>query len=449
MQNKILNHYLSQDLTTQPNFFDIQSQCNKINSNSLNTQSQGFVYKTESFDNRSLENKTENVRMDSTSTTVNAKISSIDCKSNNVEPKIKHLDDQSLELKTKNLVSQERDITVQILHCLHEINRRRYFAKRGYPSLFEYAVKELKYSESQAHRRISAMRLIQELPEVEQKLADGYLTLATVAQAQTFFRQETKTTGVARNSEQKRELLTKLEGQSKRTVEKTLIELCPKIIQTKETLKPIADKLYELKIVLTESQQQKLERLKELKSQNSTAEILDWMMDLALNKIDPLNKKPSRIRNKNLNVQSEPKHKINSAAGSKEIARSESISNSNLTKADLVNQRVSDSAGVDLQSDSYSRRAVSVPGKVKRVIPSGFKKQLWARSGGQCEFVEPVTGRRCDCRRLLEIDHIKPLGIGGTSDFKNLRLVCRTHNQLFAMQVFGQKHMAQFLPGIK
>jgi 5-methylcytosine-specific restriction endonuclease McrA len=318
---------------------------------------------------------------------------------------IRKLDDKTLDQQTKNLVGQERELTVQILHYLQEINRRRYFAKRGYPSLFEYAVKELKYSESQAHRRIAAMRLVNDIPEVEEKLSNGHLTLATVAQAQTFFRQESKATGIARNNDQKRDLLKKLEGKSKRTVEKTLIELCPKLVQSRETLKPIATEFYELKITMTQSQQQKLERLKELKNTQSTAEIIDWMMDLALTKVDPL-KKPK--------------------VGYSKAKRSNS----------------------ETQKKS-AQRAVSIPGKVNRYIPRDFKQNLWIRSGGQCEFVDHLTERRCECRMHLQIDHIQPIGLGGKTAQENLRLVCRSHNQLFAIQSFGSQQMAKFLPDLR
>jgi hypothetical protein len=327
---------------------------------------------------------------------------------------IRNLDDQTLEMKTKNLVGQERELTVQILHYLQEINRRRYFANRGYPSLFEYAVKELKYSESQAHRRISAMRLIQELPEVEQKLSIGDLTLATVSQAQTFFRQETKSTGVIRNVEQKRNLLRQLEGQSKRTVEKTLVELCPKTFQTKETLRPIAEDLYELKITLTKSQQQKLTILAELKSGLTKAETLEWMMDLALKKVDPLSN-PKITKAKDIPTDSK--------------------------KSDPISK---------LQTNEKPLQCTApIPGKVNRYITKDFKQTLWIRSAGQCEFVDPLTKRRCECRKHLQVDHIYPLGLGGKTDIKNLRLVCRSHNQLFAIQSYGIQHMAKYLPDLR
>src|SRR5690349_17009947 len=73
-------------------------------------------------------------------------------------------------------------------HHLCEIERRNLFCDVGYGSLFDYAVHELKYSEGQASRRINAMRLIKEIPQVEKSIANGELNLTNVAQAQTLFR---------------------------------------------------------------------------------------------------------------------------------------------------------------------------------------------------------------------------------------------------------------------
>ncbi len=49
----------------------------------------------------------------------------------------------------------------------------------------------------------------------------------------------------------------------------------------------------------------------------------------------------------------------------------------------------------------------------------------------------------------LEIDHIKPFSVGGLATQENLRLRCRSHNQLAAINVFGQTTMARFVPRIR
>ena len=92
----------------------------------------------------------------------------------------------------KGLVGEERKILAQILEYLREVERRKIFLEIGYPSLFEFCIRELGYSEGSAQRRISAMRLIRAIPEIKPKIVSGELSLSVVSQAQTFFRSQEK-----------------------------------------------------------------------------------------------------------------------------------------------------------------------------------------------------------------------------------------------------------------
>jgi 5-methylcytosine-specific restriction endonuclease McrA len=48
------------------------------------------------------------------------------------------------------------------------------------------------------------------------------------------------------------------------------------------------------------------------------------------------------------------------------------------------------------------------------------------------------TKNRCQEKRGLEFDHIKPFALGGTNDIKNIRLLCRNCNQREAFKIFGE-----------
>ena len=93
-----------------------------------------------------------------------------------------------------------------------------------------------------------------------------------------------------------------------------------------------------------------------------------------------------------------------------------------------------------------NRTALSAP-KPARLIPAMVRRIVWQRDRGQCSYVSPLTGQRCDCRRGLEIDHKKSFALGGKHELENLRLLCRSHNQLHAIEVFGEKHMEKYLKG--
>ena len=118
---------------------------------------------------------------------------------------IKQLSNKELFLHTKLLVQKERSIHIQVLRHLAEIDSRKLFFKQGFFSLFDYAVRELGYSEGAAYRRIKAMKLCRELPETANRLQSGRLSLSAASQLQVFFEKQNKKV----KDEEKKALLLK------------------------------------------------------------------------------------------------------------------------------------------------------------------------------------------------------------------------------------------------
>jgi hypothetical protein len=278
--------------------------------------------------------------------------------------------------KTQSLAQKERALTLEVLSHLLEIERRSLYAEIGYSSLFEYAVKELKYSESAAQRRISSMRLIRDLPEVESKIESGKPSLSSLSQAQVFFRQEKI------EAEAKLEILTSLEGKSTRDVEKELVSRSSepaKLIP--EKLRAVSETHTELRLLLDDALLKDLEELKCLLAKrlatSNMKETLAYAVRRTLKELRP----------------KEPK---------------------NLPPAPAV--------------------------KKSRYVPRDIQRQVWKRDGAQCTYCH--QGKRCGSRYGLEMDHIKPFSMGGTSTLENLRLRCRAHNQLAAIVDLGAGKMA-------
>jgi 5-methylcytosine-specific restriction endonuclease McrA len=78
-----------------------------------------------------------------------------------------------------------------------------------------------------------------------------------------------------------------------------------------------------------------------------------------------------------------------------------------------------------------------------RYISAAVRREVWQRDGGRCAWVS-ADGRRCESRWQLELDHVMPVALGGTSVASNLWIACRIHNLLRAEQVFGRECMARF-----
>ena len=128
---------------------------------------------------------------------------------------IKIWTDQCLITHTKTLVENERKLTAEVLEFLREIERRRLFAARGYSSLHQFVVQELKYSDGAAHRRIASMRLIKDLPQAQAAIEDGSLSLSTAATLQTFFRNEKINQEKEYSPDEKAEIMNQAQGKSK------------------------------------------------------------------------------------------------------------------------------------------------------------------------------------------------------------------------------------------
>jgi hypothetical protein len=193
-----------------------------------------------------------------------------------------HLSDTQLNFDTKSLAAEERRVQLVLLHHLLELDRRKLFLSLGFGSLFDYVVKELKYSESSAYRRIQAMKLLRDLPQVEDKLAQGSLTLTAASQLQSLFKKE----DVAQ--EVKLELVNKAENKSSREVERQILQFQGATSQASEKIKQVSAEMVELKLTIPTELKEKLDQLRlqfsHVDPEMSYISLLEHLCDKALPK---------------------------------------------------------------------------------------------------------------------------------------------------------------------
>lgn len=410
---------------------------------------------------------------------------------------LNHLNDAELLSQTQQLVQNERQLLTQILHHLKEVEKRKLFADLGYRSLFEYAVKELKYSEGQAGRRIQAIRMIKELPEVEEKIADGRLSLSNLSQAQSYFHESMKAAPDKRlKTSEKLQVLESLENKSAREGQKILIKLHPQVALPKERERPLTESHTEVRFVMTEDIKVRLEELRALLGSKgatmSLAELISYMAqvsiydlrikkfgksralaegrerasskeDLILNKTqdshesaihaghvsaarasnDPATRMGDHLAAPMYHVSTAPTNSMPAAStssvsvvptNSMPTASTNSVSatSTNSVSATSTNPGsttpTSELQGVIRRRSSrenkrcYSRTS-------QRYISKAIQHQIWMRDQGRC--------RNCGAQRNLNIDHIKPIALGGRSTPENLRLLCFNCNQRQAIKIFG------------
>lgn len=308
---------------------------------------------------------------------------------------LRRLSNQNLIDDLKGLVSRERQLLTKLLHYLKEVEQRKLYAGRGYDSLFSFMREELGYSEAAADRRIKAMRLIVDLPEVEEKIATDTLSLTVASTVQRFIKKEEKKRREEKQAplpkSEKLDLIRTLEGQSIRDCEKKLAQISPETALPKDKTRIITEEKVHISFTANQRLLRKINRLKILtyhqNPQGHYEPLFEKALDLALEKLDP-QKRAKTPHRKN------PKPR------------------------------------------PHLTPTPAQESKPKRHIPQTLRQQVWLRDQGRCQYQDKQTGKKCLSQYMLEIDHALPYSLGGPHTPENLRLHCRTHNQYRAELLF-------------
>jgi 5-methylcytosine-specific restriction endonuclease McrA len=341
--------------------------------------------------------------------------------------------------RTQDLVVVERRATMDLIEHLREIERRMLFLEMGYSSLFEFVVKHLGLSEGSAQRRISAMRLIRDVPEARAKLDSGEITLSNASQIQTVFRAAAQAqrsslrgaqepgiqvndpsslVGKTLDLDSKKRILEEISGMTQKECQSKLLELVPQAAaKLMERDRQISEEKFELKLVISKDLHDRIEELKVLLShslrQGGVAELLEYLVN-----------QETKRQEKKKGVQ----------AGTGAEARNEKPPE----ESEEISVRSPEIAGV-AKSTATAVRTETVRSSSRQAIPRAIQREVWKRAKGCCQYPG------CSSRFRLEMDHILPYAQGGESSAENLRLLCRAHNMKHAVESYGFELMSSYL----
>ena len=240
------------------------------------------------------------------------------------------LPDQVLLAQTRNLARHEQALQILVLDHLREIEARALHLRRGYSSLFDYAVRELGYSDGAAWRRIKAMRLCSDTPLARERLEDGSLSMSAAAQLQNTFERLDRTatrggrttdhttpgvlpSGAAPaapaavqqpvlplNGAAREELVDRATGKSTREVKQMLASVDPESAVPDDRVRALGCGRWELKVVIDTECQCGLEQLKNLLSHvdphQTVGQLVGRLVRDGLDRYDPA--RPRRGRGK-------------------------------------------------------------------------------------------------------------------------------------------------------
>jgi 5-methylcytosine-specific restriction endonuclease McrA len=286
------------------------------------------------------------------------------------------------------LVKSERKITNKGLQtiCLAECQQTP--LALGYKDTRDWLIRGHGYSEPAANRRVQAAQLLNDVPEISEKIEQGKVNLTTLSQTQRTLKAQQKATGQKVSIEEKKVALDKIEGKRSREVEKELEALFPDAVVHEERCINKRDGGKILVIELSEDDANEFKRAREVLSHAmpdaSLGQILGRLAKEFHQRKDPLRKPTSSRR------------------------------------------------------PTSQRKAVTVK---HGSMTSLTRRELIRRAGGKCSFVNQRTGVKCESRWQLEVDHVIPKAKGGTDEPSNLRCLCRKHNQFVADAEFGREFM--------
>ncbi|MNJ96638.1 hypothetical protein D3C87_143670 [compost metagenome] len=308
---------------------------------------------------------------------------------------ITSLSSSELMARFGKLVQTERKITHLVLECIAEIDTRRIYLERAYPSLYEFLVKEFGYSPSSAIRRIESARLLRDIPEVSEKIEAGALNLSQLSKVQQAIRTVQKIEDRQMDETEKRSLLSKIEYTTQDQTELILAQELSLPVVTEEKEKLHRDESVTLTITFTKDQMALLDQIQDLVSHSvPEKKWADTMAYLAQKELD----RRTKIK------------KGTAAIGKiSEEARSNETPPPNENVLSTATSRYLKSSG-------------------RKTIRPNLRKSILLQNKC-CQYKDPKTGKTCESRRFLQIDHIQPLWAGGSNESTNLQILCAQHNQ--------------------
>jgi len=286
--------------------------------------------------------------------------------------------------RLKNLRHQEHECTVEIIESLVQCNREKAYLEHGCSTLWDFLVRELKYSNAAASRRYKAMKCAERFPQVIGMLRRHELSLSTLAQAESLLGE----------SSDPKDLLERLAGKSHREVERVVALERPVPRKPKEIVRRVAVKPKQASTPLLEAP-----------AMEPVEERVTLRTSLSTEKFEAFEEARAIVSRKNPGA----------------------------TVEDVFNEMVE----FFLKHKAPRQRKPANPKSRTRHIPVATRDQVMLRDKQRCTF-RSRSGHKCNSTHNLQIDHIKPFALGGTHDPNNLRVLCAAHNRHVARMTFDE-----------
>jgi hypothetical protein len=284
---------------------------------------------------------------------------------------LKHLSDLELIESTKCALQAARKAEVEVLRHFREIEERRLWIHAG--TLYKYIAKTFHLTNDQIYPRLQTMRIINLLPEVEQKLENGQLNMTNTLKAHQVFSAESKTRNVS--IDEKRSVLDSLENLSTRDAEIVLAGKYPGSCNLPEKVKPVAPNRNLVQFYVDDDTLEEIEKLKARHSHQMPEGRMEDLMKILI-----------RIAKR----QPEPRRRVTMKP---------------------VDTKISHEGN-----------------KRSRYVSAEARREMEKSRHAGCVHRDP-SGQQCGSTHFLQVDHIHDYSRGGSIEIQNLLWLCGFKNR--------------------
>ena len=349
---------------------------------------------------------------------------------------IDRISDHELLERTSRAAGTERHATAELLALLAEIDSRRLYLGVGCSSLFTYCTQVLHLSEHAAYHRIEAARAARRFPIILDLVADGSVTLTTVAMLRPHLTDE--------NHEA---LLEGARHKSKRDVEHQIAALAPRpdaqaLIRRLPTQREVQAALTEPAGLVDGSTESSSDPVVAPAAGASSKSFAAHpagasapTVPAVRPRVSPLASDRYLLRvtlsaDAHANLRRAEELMAHRAPnGDPAVIIEKALA---LLVADLERTKIATVRRPRVKSEGPSPSSSG-----SRHIPTGLRRTVWARDEGRCAFVGSCG--RCTETSRLEFHHLVPFARGGPTTLENIALRCRSHNGYESELAFGHR----------
>src|SRR4051812_24968894 len=334
-------------------------------------------------------------------------------------PAITVMNDDDLLACTREIVRKSCATEAELLLHLAEIDERKLYAERAFPSMHVFCVKELGFSEGAAYNRIGVARAARRWPAVLEALGSGTVHLAGLRVLVPHL-----------SDENHESILAEASGKSKREIEEIAARLSPRPpvpdLMRKLPSRPAAT-LFEAEAPSTAvtASTGRAAAIPAVRREERRAVITPLSEDTFTVQFTATR----ALRDKLQQAKDLLRHRV--PGGEFAVVLDKALDA-------LLEKLMKEQFGVGTRPRKQSAAARSA--FPSRHIPAQIRRAVYRRAGSRCEFVDE-NGRRCAETGCLEYDHVDGFARTHVHSVDTIRLLCRGHNAHAAEQLYGRVYM--------